>query len=206
MKVLVACEFSGTVRDEFTKLGHDAISCDLLPTENPGKHYEGDIKLLLGLTENQYDLMIAHPPCTYMSNSGVCWLYKNKERWDHLADATKFFNMLKHSKIKHIAIENPIPHKYARKEIGNYTQIIQPYQFGHAERKATCLWLKNLPQLKSTKNVYEEMKRLPKNKAQRLHYLPPGKDRWKLRSKTFKGIAEAMAKQWSDYIMKVENK
>ena len=193
MRVLVACEFSGIVREAFRNKGHNAWSCDLLPSEIPGKHIQDDV--LNHLDEN-WDLMIAHPPCTYMSNSGVCWLHKDDTRWEKLSHAISFFNLLKSSSIPKIAIENPIPHKYARKEIGDYTQIIQPYQFGHLERKATCLWLKNLPELKPTNNVFNEMKKLPKKISQRIHYTSPSKDRWKIRSKTFQGIADAMANQW----------
>jgi len=194
MKVLIACEYSGTVRDEFIKLGHDAISCDLLPSDKLGPHYQGDIFDIIG---GGYDLMIAHPPCTYLCNSGVSWLYKDVNRKEKMVYGAKFFKKLLESNIPRICIENPIMHKYAKEIIGeNYTQLIQPYMFGHTESKATCLWLKNLPNLKETQNVKDEWKKLPKNQAQRLHYLPPSKDRWKLRSTTFKGIAEAMAQQW----------
>jgi hypothetical protein len=153
---------------------------------------------------DDWDLMIGHPDCTYMTNSGVCWLHTKSGRWTSLKIACDFFKLLKNAPIEHICLENPIPHKYARKEIGDYTQIIQPYQFGHAERKATCLWLKNLPKLKPTKNMFEEMSSLPKSQAQRIHYASPSPDRWKVRSRTFTGIAEAMARQWSDYLL--ENK
>jgi hypothetical protein len=199
-KVLIACEYSGVVRDEFEKLGWHAMSCDLLPTEKLGKHYQGDVKDVL---YRDWDLIIAHPPCTYFANSGVCWLHKDKSRWEKLDEAARFFNMFLDHPCEHIAIENPIPHKYALERIGNrkYTQIIQPYQFGHPESKKTCLWLKGLPELKDTNNVKDEFDKLPKNKAQRLHYLPPSKDRWKLRSTTFVGIAKAMAGQWTQYLM-----
>lgn len=206
MKVLIACEYSGTVRDAFIKMGHKAMSCDLLPSDSPGPHYQGDVFNLLHDTKvrdlfigegNNFDLMIAHPPCTYLSNSGVTWLYKNQERWKDLISGAVFFRKLMESNIPKICIENPIQHKYAKEIIGNpHTQIIQPYMFGHAESKATCLWLKGLPPLIETNNVKEEFQSLPKNIAQRLHYLPPSKDRWKIRSTTFSGIAEAMASQW----------
>lgn len=193
MRVLVACEFSGVVREAFRKRGHDAWSCDLLPPEDGSKyHIQDDV---LKHLDDGWDMMIAHPPCTYLCNSGVRWLHRDSSRWEHLKPACDFFNTLKNRDIPKIAVENPIPHGYARKEIGYYTQIIQPWQFGHPETKATCLWLKNLPKLKPTKNVYEQMKLLPKSQSQRLFYYS-GKDRWKVRSKTFQGIAEAMAEQW----------
>jgi len=194
MKVLVACEFSQVVTKAFRKIGHDAYSCDILDTEgNPNWHIKDDV--LNHLNEN-WDMMIGHPDCTYMANSGVCWLHKDESRWGKLDHACEFFNKLKKAPIEKICLENPIPHKYARNNIGKYTQIIQPYQFGHLERKATCLWLKNLPKLIPTNDVKEEMKKLPKNISQRIHYTPPGKDRWKIRSRTFQGIADAMADQW----------
>jgi hypothetical protein len=194
MKILVACEYSGIVREAFTKLGHDVTSCDILPTEIPGKHYQGDIRDIL---YDNWDMIIAHPPCTYLCNSGVCWLRKDNTRWAKLDDGANFFKLFENHPCPKIAIENPIPHKYAVERIGRkYDQLIQPYQFGHLERKATCLWLKGLPKLKETNNVKEEMDKLPKNKSQRLHYLPPRPERAKLRSKTFQGIADAMAEQW----------
>lgn len=195
MKILVACEYSGTVRDAFIKKGHDAISCDLLPTDSPGPHYEGDVRDIL---DNGWDMMIGHPDCTYMANSGVCWLHKDTSRWEKLDRAAHFFNTLWNANIPLIALENPIMHKYAKERIGGLkqTQIVQPWMFGHMESKATCLWLKGLPSLKESNNVKEEMLKLPDNQRQRLHYLPPSADRWKLRSKTFSGIAKAMAEQW----------
>jgi len=194
MRVLIACEFSGIVREAFAKRGHDAWSCDLEDTEISGKHIIGDV---LGILDAGWDLMIAHPPCTYLTNSGVCWLYKEEGRWQKLGEGVEFFRKLLHAPVKYKAIENPIPHKYAVALIGRkYDQIVQPWQFGHAERKATCFWLEGLPELNETDNVKEEMLSLPKNKQQRLHYLPPSKERSKLRSKTFKGIADAMADQW----------
>lgn len=194
MKVLVACEFSGTVRDAFIAKGHDAMSCDLLPTDSPGPHYQGDI---FDVINDGWDLMIAHPPCTYLSNSGVSWLYKQKDRWKKLIDGAVFFRNLLLADIPKIAVENPIMHKYAKEIIGKeQTQVVQPWMFGHMEQKATGLWLKNLPKLKPTNDVKEEMLKLPKNQRERLHYLPPSKDRWKERSKTYEGIAQAMAEQW----------
>lgn len=199
INVLVACEYSGTVRDAFAALGHNAWSCDLLPSDTAGQHYRGDVRVPLGM---KWDLIIAHPPCTYLSNSGVTWLYnkdktRNESRWDAMREAADFFKLFLYVDCGMVAIENPIQHKHARAIIGTeYTQIIQPYQFGHMESKATCLWLRGLPELKPTKNVYAEMMELPKNIRQRLHYLPPSADRQKIRSKTFSGIAQAMALQW----------
>ena len=193
MKVLIACEFSGVVRDAFRKLGHDVWSCDLLPNDSP-YHIQDDI---LNHLDKKWDLMIAHPPCTYLCNSGVSHLMKDnfqQSRWDELRKASEFFKILLNCDIPRICVENPIPHKYGH--LPKYTQIIQPYQFGHPERKATCLWLKNLPKLEPTKNVMEEMQKLPKKQSQRIHYMRPGKDRGMLRSITYQGIADAMAQQW----------
>jgi hypothetical protein len=194
MRVLVACEYSGTVRDAFIKKGHDAISCDLLPTDSPGPHYQGDV---FDIIHVGFDLMIAHPPCTYLSNSGVSWLYKQEGRWDKMKEGALFFKRLLESNIPRIAVENPIMHKYAKEIIGlDQSQVIQPWMFGHTEQKATCLWLNNLPLLVPTNDVKEEMMNLTTQERQRLHYLPPSEDRWKIRSKTYFGIAEAMANQW----------
>ena len=197
LKVLVACEYSATVRDAFRALGHDAWSCDLLPTDgDPIYHVQGDaLALAYG---HDWDLMIAHPPCTYMTNAGVTWLHKDPTRWEKLDEGAAFFKALWEAPIQRIAIENPVMHKYAKERIGGMqqTQTIQPYQFGHMEQKATCLWLKGLMPLRPTTDLKAETKALPDNQRQRLHYLPPSADRWKLRSTTFKGIAEAMADQW----------
>lgn len=194
MNILIACEESGAVREAFRAKGHNAISCDLLETSNPGPHIKGDV---LKLIENySWDMIIAHPPCTFLSNSGVCHLddFKNTERTMDMHKAAVFFDAIRNSNCEKICIENPIPHKYG---IGKtYTQIIQPWMFGHAESKATCLWLKGLPKLKETNNVKDKWKSLPKKEAQRLHYLSPGPERAKLRSKTYEGIAKAMAEQW----------
>ena len=190
MKVLIACEYSGIVRDAFTIKGHDAWSCDILPTDNPnGNHYEGDVKDIL---YNDWDLIIAHPPCTYFANSGVRWLHEKPNRWAELDKAAEFFNLFLDHPCERVAIENPVIHKHALKLINNrkYTQTIQPWQFGHGETKRTCLWLKGLPKLKPT-NIVE-------GREQRVWKLPPSKDRWKLRSTTFQGIADAMANQWGN--------
>jgi hypothetical protein len=193
----VACEFSGTVRDAFRARGFDAWSCDILPTDaDPAWHIQGDaVEVAYG---QDWDLMIAHPPCTYLTNSGVTWLHKDPTRWAKLDDAAEFFKRLYAAPIPRKCIENPIMHKHAKERIGGMkqSQVIQPWMFGHTEQKATCLWLQGLPELKPTNNVKEEMMALPDNQRQRLHYLPPSADRWKLRSTTFKGIAEAMADQW----------
>lgn len=194
MKVLVACEFSGIVRDAFRERGHSAVSCDLLPTESPGIHHPGDV---LDILNDGWDLMIAHPPCTYLANSGVRWLYHKEGRWDQMKEGSLFFKTLLEADIPKICIENPIMHKHAVAIIGRrQDQVIQPYMFGHLERKATCLWLKGLDPLIPTNDVKEEMEKLPKNISQRVHWTPPRPDRWKTRSRTFKGIALAMAEQW----------
>ena len=197
MKVLIACEYSGRVRDAFRKLGHDAMSCDLLESDShiPGCHYQGDV---FDIINDGWDLMIAHPPCTYLSNSGVCHLHKDPSRWPKLFDGAAFFKKLLEANIPKIAIENPIMHGYAKTLIGGIkqTQIVQPWMFGHTEQKATCLWLKGLTPLTETNNVKAEMMLLPKNERERLHYLPPSPDRWKIRSTTYQGIADAMSDQW----------
>ena len=194
MKVLIACEFSGIVRDAFRLRGHDAWSCDFLSTDSPGQHYQGDVRDIL---YQDWDMIIAHPDCTYLTNSGVCWLHKDKSRWEKLDSAAEFFKLFLEHPCPKICIENPIPHKYALERIGRkYTQIIQPWMFGHTERKATCLWLKDLPDLKETNNVKEEMLKLPKAQQQRIHYLSPGPNRAHERSRTFVGIGKAMAEQW----------
>ena len=198
MRVLVACEYSGKVREAFRALGHDAWSCDLLPADDDSPHHiQGDVLEVIG---QGWDMMIGHPPCTFLSNSGVCHLHTDPSRWAKLDDGAAFFKALMDADIPRIAIENPIPHKYAVERIGGvkYSQIVQPWMFGHAERKATCLWLKGLPKLTETDNVKEVMLTLPKREQQRLHYLPPSADRWKIRSETFQGIADAMAAQWSE--------
>ncbi len=188
-RILVACEYSGRVRDAFTKQGWDAMSCDLLPSESKGKHYQGSV---FDILDQDWDMMIAHPPCTYLSNSGVRWLYTYKDRWDKMRDGAKFFKTLLDSPIKKIAIENPIIHKYAREIIGRrQDQVIQPWQYGHGETKATCLWLKGLPLLTPT-DIVDGREQVTYNL-----YSAPLKDRAKLRSLTYQGIADAMAEQWS---------
>ena len=190
MRILIACEYSGTVRDAFIALGHDAMSCDLLPTDAPGPHYEGDVRDVL---DYPWDLMIAHPPCTDLAVSGAAWFAKKRLNGAQQSSAS-FFMMLAKSDIPKIAIENPvcIISSLWRKP----DQVIQPWMFGHKEQKATCLWLKGLPLLKPTKDVKKEMMELPRKERERLHFLAPSEDRWKIRSKTYDGIAKAMAEQW----------
>ena len=180
MKVLVACEYSGRVRDAFIALGHDALSCDLLPTEVAGPHYQGDV---FDIIEDGWDLMIAHPPCTHLAVSGSRWF---KDKVKEQAEALVFVQTLMDAPIPKIAIENPISVISSR--IRKPDQIIQPWQFGHGETKATCLWLKGLPKLTPT-NVVE-------GREARVHRMAPGPDRWKERSRTYEGIAKAMADQW----------
>lgn len=188
LKVLVACEYSGTVRDAFLRKGHDAISCDLLPTESPGPHYRGDVRHLL---REGWDLMIAHPPCTYLANSGVRWLFEQRDRWEKMAEGAGIFLDLLHADIPRIAIENPIMHKHAVSLIGRrQDQVIQPWQFGHGETKAVCLWLKGLPLLVPTDIV--------DGREARVHKMAPGPDRQKERSRFYEGIADAMADQWGE--------
>lgn len=181
MRILIACEFSGTVRDAFIARGHDAMSCDLLETESPGPHYRGDVRDVL---DNGWDLMIAHPPCTHLAVSGARWFAGKK---NEQAAALDFVRLLLESPIPRIALENPV--SVISSKIRKPDQIIQPWQFGHGEVKATCLWLKGLPKLKPT-NIVE-------GRVARVHRQPPSPDRWKNRSRTLPGIAEAMAEQWS---------
>jgi site-specific DNA-cytosine methylase len=181
LRVLVACEYSGTVREAFKALGHDAVSCDLLDTEIPGKHYKGDVRDILC---DGWDIMIAHPPCTHLAVSGARW-FKDKQR--EQVEALEFVGLLMNAPINRIAIENPI--SIISSHFRKPDQIIQPWQFGHGETKSTCLWLKNLPKLKPT-NIVE-------GREQRIWKMPPSSDRWKERSRTFPGIAQAMAEQFS---------
>jgi site-specific DNA-cytosine methylase len=180
MRVLVACEFSGVIRDAFRARGHEAWSCDLLPTEIPGPHIQGDVLDVLG---DGWDLMIAHPPCTHLAVSGARWF---KEKRVEQAEALDFVRRLLDAPVPKIALENPVSIISSR--IRKPDQIIQPWQFGHGETKATCLWLKGLPLLQPT-NVVE-------GRENRVHRMPPSADRWKLRSVTYTGIADAMAVQW----------
>ena len=180
MKVLIACEYSGTVRDAFLVRGHEALSCDLLPTDVPGPHYQGDVRDILG---NGWDLMLAHPPCTHLAVSGARWFKDKKQEQEESLD---FVRLLLDAPIEKIALENPISIISSR--IRKPDQIVQPWQYGHGETKATCLWLKNLPKLMPTDIV--------EGREQRIWKMGPSPDRWKERSKTFPGIASAMADQW----------
>lgn len=180
MSVLVACEFSGIVRDAFIARGHDAVSCDLLPTERPGPHIQGDV---LAVLNNGWDMMIAHPPCTYLAVSGARWMAGRPEK---VEAALRFVRALMDAPIPRKAIENPVSIISSR--IRKPDQIIQPWQFGHGETKATCLWLCGLPKLTPTQIV--------EGRTPRVHRVPPGPDRWKERSRTYPGIAAAMAEQW----------
>lgn len=208
MRVLVACEFSGRVREAFKAAGHDAWSVDMLPTEIPGQHIQGDV---LSVLNDGWDLMIGHPPCTYLTNAGVRHLHSvpsrngklpeihGEERWQAMRESAAFFNQLKNAPIPRICIENPVPHRYARELIGKYDQIIQPWMFGDGEVKKTCLWLKNLPALwwwngKGSMFAVTAVE----GREPRVHYETPGVDRWKNRSRTFPGIARAMAVQWGN--------
>ncbi|MCK4824703.1 DNA cytosine methyltransferase [bacterium] len=188
MNILIACEFSGIVRDAFIERGHDVVSCDLLESERLGPHNKGDV---LDILNDGWDMMIAHPPCTHLAVSGARW-FKNKQK--EQAKALEFVGILLDADIPRIALENPISIISSR--IRKPDQIIQPWQFGHGETKATCLWLKNLPLLKPTKVV--------EGRENRVHKMPPSADRWRKRSITFQGIAEAMAEQWSHLEAKKE--
>ena len=191
MKVLVACEYSGTVRDAFIALGHEAMSCDLLPTDVEGPHYQGDI---FDVLDDGWDLMVAHPPCTYLSNAGARHLYPkkflNQQRYEQGLEAKQFFMKLLTCNIKKICVENPVPSSIFG--LPKYHQVIQPYEFGHPYQKKTCLWLKNLPPLMATMYVQKQ----ESTKVVGNWFNAGGKDRQKNRAKTFEGIAQAMANQW----------
>jgi hypothetical protein len=200
VKVLIACEFSGTVRDAFRKLGHDAWSCDIIPTDaDPTYHIQGDV---LEILNDGWDMMIAHPPCTYLAKSGVQHLHKDPERWAKMEKAREFFLKMLNVPIPKICVENPIPHGYAK--LPPYNQIIQPYYFGEAVQKKTCLWLKNLTLLQAT-NIVDKGENYigkdGKSNGSKWYQLPPSADRWKIRSKTFQGIADAMAQQWGGNVL-----
>lgn len=203
MKVLVACEYSGTVRNAFLREGHDAWSCDLLPSEDrSNRHITGDARDLLN---DGWDLlMVAHPPCTRLCNSGVRWLHKPPQgktldqMWQELRQGAELFSDFWNAPIERVCIENPVMHKHAKRLIRNYqefTQSVQPWQFGHGETKRTCFWLRNLPPLQSTKIV--------SGRDQRVFKATPGPDRWKERSRFFTGIADAMASQWGNSFVRM---
>ena len=190
MKVLIACEYSGVVRDAFIKRGHDAWSCDLLPTDSSGPHIQGDV---LEILNQDWDLMIAHPPCTHLAVSGARW-FKNKQV--EQKEALDFVKALLNAPINKIALENPI--SIISTEVRQPDQIVQPWMFGHEMTKSTCLWLKNLPLLVPTNIVGKGKKHITKSgkSIPEWYNLPETKDRWKKRSKTFEGFAKAMAEQW----------
>jgi site-specific DNA-cytosine methylase len=190
MRVLIACEYSGAVRDAFRARGHDALSCDLLPSEAPGPHYQGDVRDILG---DGWDLMIAHPPCTHLAVSGARWF---KDKQAEQAEALAFVRLLLAAPIPRIALENPVSVISSR--IRKPDQVIQPWQFGHEATKTTCLWLKGLPHLTPTNIVGKGARHVTKSgkSLPQWYNLPPSADRWKIRSATFQGIADAMAEQW----------
>jgi hypothetical protein len=199
LRILVACEYSGVVRNAFNDLGHEAMSCDLLPTDLPGPHYQGDV---FDVINYPWDLMIAHPPCTHLSVSGSRH-FEQKKMDGRQQAAVSFFMKLAKARIPHIAVENPvcIISSIWRKP----DQVIHPWQYGHPESKTTCLWLKNLPVLQPTK-VLKQRDYWENQTPSRQNKLPPSSDRWKRRSKTYQGIAEAMAKQWSDYLINYQKR
>lgn len=193
MRCLIACEYSGTVRDAFRRRGHDAVSCDLLPSESDGPHHMGDVRELLA---QPWDILIAFPPCTYLCSSGMHWTRRGKRDPQLTEDALAFVTLLLAAPVERIALENPVGVISTR--IRKPDCIIHPWQFGHPESKTTCLWLKNLPPLKPTNVLAKPANGRWENQCATgsQNKLPPSHDRWKLRSKTYKGIADAMAEQW----------
>jgi len=190
MKVLIACEYSGRVRDAFIAQGHDAISCDLLPTDNPGPHYQGDVRDILN---DGFDLMIAHPPCTHLAVSGSRHFYrKQKEQ----KEALDFVRLLMDAPINRWCIENPV--SVISSAIRPPDQIIQPWEYGHSEQKTTCFWLKNLPKLKPTKILLKEKSVWDNQTKSGQNSVPPGPNQWKIRSTTYQGIANAIGSQWGN--------
>ena len=193
MRVLIACEFSGVVRDAFRARGHDAMSADLLPTERPGPHYIGDVRELI-YRATPYDLVIAHPPCTYLSNSGVRWLYRQGtrdkvlERWELMRDAARFFRFMFDFNAPRIAVENPVMHGHASIRRPDFT--VQPWQFGDPFKKRTCFWTKGLTPLRPDDGATDD------NADPAVWRAAPSADRWKKRSVTYPGLARAMAEQW----------
>jgi len=196
-KVLIACEFSGIVRDAFRAKGHDAWSCDIIPTERPGNHIQGNV---LEILNDGWDLMIAHPPCTYLCVPGAHYLHTQKDRWGKMEEAREFFIRLLKANIHMVCIENPLPHRYAN--LPRYSQIIQPWMFGNPYSKRTCLWLKNLPMLEPTNILPDHGERYTRTVGQQAKYGKVSNSKWyakatpKERSRTFQGIADAMAQQW----------
>ena len=198
--ILIACETSGVVRDAWRRAGYDAISADILPTETPGPHIQGDVTDLLG---ESWDLVIAHPPCTYLALSGVRWLHERPERWKAMQEGADFFARMFEFNTPLLCVENPIQHRYAvtAHGQGRQDQVIHPWQHGHAETKRTGLWLRGLPPLTPTRDVSELMATLPDAEKHRIHRTPPGPDRWRLRSRTYPGIAAAMVAQWAPLLV-----
>ena len=193
MKILVACEESQAVTIEMRRLGHEAFSCDIEPCSggHPEWHLQEDVTPLL---KQRWNMIIAFPPCTHLAVSGAAW-FEQKRKDGRQQAAIDFFMMFANADCERIAIENPVG--IMSTVYKKPSQIVQPYEYGHPEQKKTCLWLKGLPLLQPTNNVYDQMMELPKNKRERLHYLPPSPERAKLRSKTFPGTAKAMAEQWA---------
>lgn len=196
MRVLIACEESQTICKAFRARGHDAFSCDIVECSggHPEWHLQCDVRDLMG---EIYDLVIFHPVCRYLAHSGIQWLYTQPGRFERMQQAAEFFNLRHRFRCDKVATENPVPHRHAVKLIGQYSQIVNPWQFGHKEMKKTCLWLKGLPPLIPTDIVGPP----PKDKKERYKWqtiwrVPPGPERERIRSKTFTGIAEAMAQQW----------
>ena len=196
MKILVACEYSGTVRDAFIKRGHDAISCDLLPTDSPGPHIQGDC---IPVIKQGWDIIIMHPPCTALTVAGNSTYGEGQPKYQQRLEAVEWtvnlWELAKQNALIGVCMENPVgvlPRMGGIKP----AQYVQPWMFGHMEQKKTGLWLDRLSPLVATNDVYEQMMMLPKRERERLHYLPPSADRWKIRSTTFQGIADAMAEQW----------
>lgn len=193
MRVLVACEYSGTVREAFSRLGHDAWSCDLLPSDAPGNHHQQDCLEVISLG---WDLIIMHPPCTALAVSGNRHYGTDKPKAYLRVKANEWTWALWNHALEYadrVAMENPIS---ILSRTLKPSQVIQPWMFGHPEQKATCLWLHGLEKLRETDNVYDRMTLLPKKERERVHFLPPSADRWKIRSTTFQGVADAMANQW----------
>ena len=195
MRVLIACESSGAVRDAFRARGHFAMSCDLLPSETPGPHHQGDVRELLG---QEWDLLIAHPPCTYLCSMGVWWSHKRPERWEHTYAAAEFVKLLWDAPIPKVAIENPVG--WLSKNWAKPSQMIHPWMFGHEANKPTCLWLRGLPNLQPTKIVGKGEFYVKANgqRMSKWSHITSGTraDRWKIAAATFQGIADAMADQW----------
>lgn len=200
MRVLVACEYSGRVRSAFRARGIDAVSCDLLPSEDGQTvvHYQDSLQHVLARCVALPDMLIAHPPCTYLCNSGVRWLHSDKDRWSKMEEAAEFFRWILDLPIPYIAVENPVMHKYAREAIGNRRPdfTVQPWQFGDPAKKRTCFWTRGLPPLTPTSDMTAADARAD------CHLASPGPDRWKERSRTYPGIAEAIATQWGSILEK----